>query len=414
MSQLAQYHVQASVDNPISHEHHRSISALWEKKWKPSAQLGIYPFMDGKIEDFEPLFDKLIKENGDDCAALFNPDKYAKHFLPVAESLISQAKSLEEVGKTTEARDLFLRAGAVCRLARFPINRVDYPLCDKAWQLNKAAYMAASPYLETPNEEVFIPHVHASEVAGESKSSTIPVYVRVPKGESPKSGWPVILYICGLDAYRTELTELVTMWNRLGYACVSAEVPGTGDCPAARSDPTSPDRLWSSVLDWMEKVKSERGFDTSRIVVHGLSTGGYYAIRIAHTHADRLLAVAAHGGGCHHMFDPAWLRAVNHMEYPFALAEAMAYKFGYETVEDFVEVAQGRFSLLENKILDMPSTHLLLTNGVEDSIFPIEDCVLPLKHGNPKVARLIEGREHMGSPEADAVVVEWIRRLVGK
>ena len=29
------------------------------------------------------------------------------------------------------------------------------------------------------------------------------------------------------------------------------------------------------------------------------------------------------------MFDAAWIRARDQMEYPFALAEALAYKFGY-------------------------------------------------------------------------------------
>jgi len=31
------------------------------------------------------------------------------------------------------------------------------------------------------------------------------------------------------------------------------------------------------------------------------------------------------------MFDAEWIRAQDQMEYPFALAEALAYKFGYRT-----------------------------------------------------------------------------------
>ena len=43
------------------------------------------------------------------------------------------------------------------------------------------------------------------------------------------------------------------------------------------------------------------------------------------------LVVVAQGGGGHQMFDAEWIRAQDQMEYPFALAEALAYKFGYRT-----------------------------------------------------------------------------------
>jgi hypothetical protein len=46
-----------------------------------------------------------------------------------------------------------------------------------------------------------------------------------------------------------------------------------------------------------------------KILARGISTGGYYALRIAHTHADRLFAVVAQGGGSHHMFDAGWIGA---------------------------------------------------------------------------------------------------------
>jgi pimeloyl-ACP methyl ester carboxylesterase len=85
----------------------------------------------------------------------------------------------------------------------------------------------------------------------------------------------------------------------------------------------------SSILDWVAANAANYSFDLIRIVARGISTGGYYAMRIAHTHADRLFAVVAQGGGCHYMFEPEWIRAQNQMEYPFALAEALAYKFGY-------------------------------------------------------------------------------------
>lgn len=103
-------------------------------------------------------------------------------------------------------------------------------------------------------------------------------------------------------------------WIKLGCSVLILDIPGTGDCPAAPSDPLSPDRLWDSIFAW---ISDQDEVDPSRVVVWGFSTGGYYALRVAHTHIGKLAGVVAHGGGCHHMFDPEWLDEVNHLEYPF-------------------------------------------------------------------------------------------------
>ena len=132
-----------------------------------------------------------------------------------------------------------------------------------------------------------------------------------PIGTRPEKGWPVLLFICGLDAYRTDDTPRTQIHVDRGFATMNFDNPGTGDCPAAPNDPNSPDRLMSSVLNWVSAHAIEYGFDTEKVVARGISTGGYYAMRVAHTHADRLLAVVAQGGGCHYMFDSAWIHASN-------------------------------------------------------------------------------------------------------
>ena len=84
----------------------------------------------------------------------------------------------------------------------------------------------------------------------------------------------------------------------------------------------SPDRLMSSVLDWVAASAPHYGFDSEKIIARGISTGGYSAFRVARTHVDQLFAAVAQGGGCHPMSDTAWIGAQDQMEYPFALAEA--------------------------------------------------------------------------------------------
>jgi predicted esterase len=68
------------------------------------------------------------------------------------------------------------------------------------------------------------------------------------------------------------------------------------------------------LLDWID---TQEMIDNKKIINWGFSTGGYYSIRLAHTHKDRVMACISHGGGAHHMFDKEWLDEVNHLEYPF-------------------------------------------------------------------------------------------------
>ena len=92
------------------------------------------------------------------------------------------------------------------------------------------------------------------------------------------------------------------------------EIPGTGDHPGDASDPKAPDRVWDSVFEWVEK---QREIDRKQIIAWGFSTGGYYSIRLAHTHASKLMGAVSHGGGCHYMFEERWLDGFDGREYPF-------------------------------------------------------------------------------------------------
>ena len=409
------YHVQTTaieLRNGFPYfTHHDSISALWGQKWRPPCQHGIYPFTDGNVTDFDPIFQELIKISGDRSDILFRPDDYAAAFFSTAEQLVTSAEQAEEKGEAAKARELYLRAGAVYRIARFPINRS--PLTQLAWERGKAAYVRGGKYLSPPNIAVDIAFTHADTTAGD-QNVPIQAYLRIPKGEMPSNGWPILLFICGLDAYKTDNTSRMQIHADRGFATLSFEIPGTGDCPAAPDDPTSPDRLMGSVLDWLTANAIEYGFNIARIVARGISTGGYYAIRIAHTHAEHLFAVAAQGGSCHHMFDAEWIGAQNQMKYPFALGNALAYKFGYRGPDPLAAYAvDGRkFSLLEAGLLNRPSCKLLLINGMEDSIFPIEDNFIVARRGVNKDLLARGNRSHMGNPGGEDILYTWLDEVI--
>ena len=409
------YHVQSTATelrNGFPYfAYHESVAALWSQKWRDPCSHGIYPFTDANVTDFDPIFEELVKLSGGTSDILQHPDEYAKPFLPKAESLVQQAGQAEAQHDFDQARDLYLRAAAVYRIGRFPINRS--PISQLAWERGKAAYEKAGQYLSPPSVATAVPFTQADEAAGDTPTA-IQAYLRLPKGPKPEKGWPVLLFICGLDAYKTDHTPRTQQHVDHGFATLSFEIPGTGDCPASPSDPAAPDRLMSSVLDWVKSSAAEYGFDLTRIVARGISTGGYYAMRIAHTHADQLFAVVAQGGGCHHIFDKEWIEAQDQMEYPFALAEALAYKFGYREADAVAAYIAGgkKFSLLDTGLLDTPTCKLLVIDGMEDSIFPIEDNFLVGVRGDKKDLIARGNRGHMGNPGAEDIVYAWIDNAV--
>ena len=408
------YHVQSTArdlrDGFPYFAFHASVSALWSQKWREPCAAGVYPFTDGNVIDFDPIFAELVVTSNDDTSILHRPDDYARPFLPVARQLVSEADRAASKGMAEEAKDLYLRAAAVYRIARFPINRS--LLGQEAWDRGKAAYERAGSLLDPPNLPVTVPFTYADASAGD-RDAPVPAYLRLPNGSKPEAGWPVVLFLCGLDAYRTDHTPRIQQHVDRGYATLAFEIPGTGDCPAAADDPAAPDRLMSSVLDWVFANASAYHFDSAKVIARGISTGGYYAFRVAHTHADRLFAAVAQGGACHHMFDPAWIRAQDQMEYPFALAEALAYKFGYRDADQSAAVARyaaeaRKFSLVEAGIVGLSSCKLLAINGMEDSIFPIEDSLLVALQGDRKDLVTRGNRGHMGNPGAEDILYRWI------
>ena len=184
------------------------------------------------------------------------------------------------------------------------------PVKNQAWEAQKSAYLAATRNWVDPLVEEHIPHTFKTEEDGD----TIPVYVRTPVTASAKNPVPTILLITGLDGYRPDNTQRSYEFVSRGWAVVIAEIPGTADCPADPKDPSSPEGLWDSIFTWMQK---KRTFDMKTIVAWGLSCGGYYAVRIAHTHANQLKGSVAQGAGVHDFFNEHWLRRADDHEYPF-------------------------------------------------------------------------------------------------
>ncbi|KAB5547031.1 pigment biosynthesis protein Ayg1 [Coniochaeta sp. 2T2.1] len=383
--------------------HHAGIKALWETKWKFPCTKSVYPFHDGKYEDFEPIFNYLIENNINDGTS----QAYTEAFIRAGDSLVGEANTLLS-SDPKAASDILLRACTIYRIARFPYitsrPTINDPTKWRAWTAQKEAYMKAASTWKDPVEEVMVPHTYSKPGLGEG--THIPVYLRTP---SPKHRRETVILFTGLDGYRPDNTTRCDEFLARNWASVVVEIPGTADCPADPADAGAAERLWDSLLEWMEK---DRRFNMERVMVWGLSAGGYYAVRIAHTHARKLIGVVAQGAGTHHFFGREWLGRAEGHEYPFGLLSPLALKHGYSDVEDYLANAQKKFSLLENGILEKSSTRLLLVNGILDGLMPIEDSMMLFEHGSPKEARFFPGTLHMGYPAANGAVYPWMEAVM--
>ncbi|KAH7018253.1 Alpha/Beta hydrolase protein [Microdochium trichocladiopsis] len=388
--------------------HHQGIKALWETKWKFPCTKSVYPFHDGAYEDFAPVFEHLIAHDINDGTS----PEYTRAFFPVTEELEAAGDAAVQQGQAEKASELYLRAACVLRIARFPyisahVSQQEDPDKWRAWEWQKKVYMKAAGQLWEPSPvvEVDIPHVYA---ANNDLGLSIPAYHGKPVQECP-----VVILLTGLDGYRPDNTVRCNEFLARGWACVVLEIPGTADCPADPSDPAASERLWDSLFSWMRTSVLQK-FDMARVLCWGLSAGGYHAIRIAHTHAAQLAGVVAQGAGSHYFFDREWIEYAEGHEYPFKLAPAMARKHGFDSVEEYKEKVQGRFSLLANGLLDPQggSARLLLVNGMQDGLMPIEDSMLLFEHGSPKEARFFAAALHMGYPLANSAVYPWMEQVV--
>lgn len=226
----------------------------------------------------------------------------------MCDDLLKEAASYEASGDSEKASDIYIRVACLYRISRFPI--LNSAVRRKAFEAQKEIYMKAAKTWAEPMHEVFIPHKAGSGADG----PTIPLYYRIPQGTTAENPCPTIFLITGLDGYRPDNTQRSSEFIKRGWGCVIVEIPGTADSPADPKDPQSPDRLWDSVLEWMADKKI---FSMPNILVWGLSTGGYYAVRIAHTHRTWLKGSVAQGAGIHHCFDRSWLDKADDHEYPF-------------------------------------------------------------------------------------------------
>jgi esterase FrsA len=353
-----------------------------KKELHERAKANRNPFLFTIYEEVAPVIDSLKS---------VDREEWAEAFSALAVPYEKRAAEAEASGDNTVAMKCYRIAYDYYHVARYPAPNSPGKLT--AYRRSQDNFLKAAKFFDPPLERVEMPF------HGRPGDGTFSVgYLRKPKGVQKP---PVLVLWGGIDAFKEERGSEAFL--NAGLATLPIDMPGVADAPLAGSE--DGERLWDAVFDW---IGQRPDLDGSRIAILGASTGGYWATKVAHTHRERIRAAVNHGGPAHFAFTEDWILKAQRGEYPFELAETLACAFGGTTGEEWIEYSP-RLSLLKQGILDRPCAPLLCVNGINDSVFPIDDMYLLFEHGNPKSARFFPGG-HMGAGNTQAVIVEWLRK----
>jgi esterase FrsA len=320
----------------------------------------------------------------------YDRDAWAAAFSSVAVRYQARARDAEQAGDAAGARQNYLRAYGCYRMARYPTTNSASKKC--AYRNSQDMLLCASRYFSIPIARVEIPFAGRP-----GEGDRIIAHLRSP---ATTRRLPVLIVSGGIDTFKEDM-HTDQLLDR-GIATLAVDIPGVGDAPLAGSEDA--ERMFTHILEW---IAAQPEFDSARVGYWGASTGGYWAAKIAHTHRESLACVVSQGGCIHHAFDPDWIEQAQAGEYPFELAETLAYAFGRDTFEQWVGYAP-KLSLLRQGILDQQCAETLLVNGLHDTVFPIIDYHLLLEHGTPKSVRFFDAG-HMGyTADTQSIILDWI------
>ncbi len=359
----------------------RPVKELWEM-WKPRVKMHMYPFPYARYEDMDRVMTSLVS---------YDHDKWAAAFSAVAEPYEEKAAEDEKTGNTTSAKENYLLAYQYYRMARYPtINSEGKKV---AYRKSQEMLFNAAQYFDIPIQRVEIPF---SGKSGEG--DRIVAYLRTPKkGSAP---FPVLFSWGGIDGYKEEHLNDSALEH--GLATLAIDGPGVGDSPIKGSEDA--ERLFGTVIDW---IGTQNILNPQKVGIYGQSTGGYWAVKVAHVYKDKVVCAISQGGPVHFGFQPEWFPTQEKGEYAFEVFETLGFAFGKSGYEEWAQYAP-KLSLLTQGILDNPSAPLLLVNGKHDTLFPIQDYYLLLEHGSPKCARFYE-TGHMGfTKDTFPTIMGWI------
>jgi esterase FrsA len=358
------------------------------------AEVGQYPLIGLDPGDIREAFNSIHTRDRDEWAAAF---------MGVADRYMNEAKALEKTDPTKANAD-YIRAWRLYSFGRWPIPAS----AGKQRSYEKAieAFLAHARFWDPPLEIVRIPF-EGKEIIG---------YLRLPK--KTNGPVPLVLAVNGLDSRKEDLSESFSAILPFGIGFLAVDGPGTGQSPIKVSE--NAERMLSRVLDY---IATRPEIDKSRVAMHGVSWGAYWATKMAIVERARLKGASAQSPPTDTFFQKDFLMnsLIGNREYLFDQVPALMAIFdNVKTVDEMAEVLP-KMSLVKQGLLGKPMAPMLILAGVLDTQVPISDIYLLLSKGDvPKTAWINPAGGHLGRqvgvwPDPrifKEVIIPWLVRTL--
>jgi hypothetical protein len=356
------------------------------------ANRGGYPMGGLDPKDVEQALSLIKTRDGND---------WAYGWSQLAQSYLQEAQKSTDNAKAAQA---YKRAWRLFYMAQWPVPNSDGK--KKAYADALSAYARYAQTLDPPLQVVQIPF----------EGKTFAAYLRMPKNQSKKV--PMILAISGLDSRKETVADSYAEILNHGVGFLAVDSPGTGQAPVKVN--LTAERMFSAALDYLARLPE---VDTSRIIVSGVSFGGYWASKLAIVERSRLLGSVAQSPPIDQFFTEKFLRedTMGNKEYLFDLAPAFINVFeGAQSIDDLARLLPP-MSLKTMGLMGKPTAPMLVVGGVKDTQVPIVDLELLMRSGdvpkeswiNPQGGHL--GREAKGWTDPvifSKVIIPWELRLL--
>jgi len=358
------------------------------------AENGMYPLIGLDPADVREAFAEVKTKD---------KDEWATAFMAVADKYAAEAKSLEATDQAKANAD-YVRAWRLYSFGRWPIPAS--PKKQESYQKAIAAFLEHARFWDPPLEVVHIPF-EGKEIIG---------YLRLPKNAN--APLPLVIAVNGLDSRKEDLAESFAAILPYGIGFLAVDGPGTGQAPIKVSE--TADRMLSRVIDYLQ---TRPEVDKSRLAVHGVSWGAYWATKLAIVERARLRGTSAQSPPIDTFFQKDFLMnsLLGNREYLFDQVPALMNIFdGVKTVDELVP-ALAKMSLVKQGLLGKPMAPMLVIAGVLDTQVLISDIYLLLSKGDaPKDAWINPAGGHLGRqvkvwPDPvifKQVIIPWLGRIL--
>ena len=265
------------------------------------AQTGAYPALGIQPADASDALGRIKSRD---------PDEWAAAWSAVADGYMAKARAATD---PKEADANFVRAWRLYYFGQWPAPTSAGK--QAAYQKAIDAYLQHARYFDPPLEVVHIPYGD-KEIVG---------YLRLP-ANAPRPV-PLVLAISGLDSRKETVAETYAAALPEGIRILR------GRQSRHRSGAAQGGRECRPDLFARRSTISRPGpeIDKNRILVHGQSFGAYWAAKLAHTEAKRLVGAVAQSPPIHRTFQPDFFRGRMYTrEYLFDLRSGEPVRLRHE------------------------------------------------------------------------------------